>query len=176
LRVVASEDTWNDDNNQNLTHGTDVKLGVSGSSNYNVDLGTCCTGVKNGRAYVTFDLSSLPAGATIQSATLQLSGGPTTIGGSPVTARRVTSAWSEATMTTSNRPNNAGGGAAVTGSATNVSGTMVLTFNVASDVTGRATNLLNGWELRANGNTGSWWYSSEWATATQRPTLTVVYQ
>jgi hypothetical protein len=176
LRVVASEDTWNDDRATTTTHGNDPRLGIADSSQACFVIASAsCTTIRNARAYVKFDLSALPAGATVQSATIELEGGPTTIGASVVTARRVTSSWSESTMTYNSRPGNTSTGA-VTAAVTNVSGTMVATFNVTSFVQNRATtSITNGFELRPNG-ADSWWYSSEWAAASLRPTLTVIYQ
>jgi hypothetical protein len=177
LRVVASEDTWNDDRSTTSTHGNDPRLGVADSTQVCfVISGTSCTNIRNARTYLKFDLSLLPAGATVQTASLEIEGGPTTIGAAPVTIRRVTSSWTEAALTYNTRPSTASTGV-VTGAATNVSGTMVTTFNLATDIANRATvSVTNGWEVRPNGTTDSWWYSSEWTTASQRPTLTVIYQ
>ena len=137
---------------------------------------TSCTNVRNARTYVKFDLSSLPAGATIESATIQMVGGPTTISSTPVTARRVTSSWSESTMTYNSRPSTSSSGV-VTGASVASGGTEVLTLDVTAMVAARGTaTIANGWELRPNGTNDSWWYSSEWGTAAQRPTLTVVYR
>jgi hypothetical protein len=177
LQVTASEDTWNDDQATTTTHGNDVRLGIADATSicYVINNATCTT-FRNARTYLKFDLSGLPAGATIQSATIQLSGGPTTMIAAPLTIRRVTTAWTEAALTYNTRPTTSGSGA-VTAAASNVGGTEVATFNVLALVQNRATaTLTNGFELRPNGTTDSWWYSSEWATASQRPTLTVIYQ
>lgn len=176
LRVVATEDTWNDDRATNATHGNDPRLGIADTSQACFVIASpSCTTIRNARAYLKFDLSALPANATVQSATIELDGGPTTIGSSAVTARRVTGNWSEATMTYNSRPGTSSTGA-VTGSVTNVAGTMVASFNVTSFVRNRTTtSIANGFELRPNG-ADSWWYSSEWADAALRPTLTVIYQ
>ncbi len=177
LRLTATEDTWNDDRATTTTHGSDPRLGIADSSQVCfVIAAVSCTTIRNARAYVKFDLSAIPAGATITSATLELDGGPTTIGAAPATARRVTGTWSESTMTYNSRPGTSGTGA-VTGASADTAGTEVMTFNLTSLVQNRATtSIANGFELRPNGTTDSWWYSSEWTTAAQRPTLTVVYQ
>lgn len=177
LRVVASEDTWNNDRSANSRHGNDPRLAIAdGSQACLVIASANCTNVRNARSYVKFDLSSLPSDATIESATIQLVGGPTTISSTPVTARRVTSSWSESSMTFDSRPSTSSSGA-VTGTAVESGGTEVLTFDVRSAVAARGTtSVVNGWELRPNGNNDSWWYSSEWGTVAQRPTLTVVYR
>jgi hypothetical protein len=177
LQVTASEDTWNDDQATNATHGTDVRLGIADSTSvcYVINNATCTT-YRNARTYLKFDLSALPAGATVQSATVQLTGGPTTISATPLSLRRVTTAWTEAALTYNTRPSTSGSGA-VTAAATTSGSTKVATFNVLSFVQNRATtSIANGFEIRPNGTTDSWWYSSEWGTASQRPTLTVIYQ
>jgi hypothetical protein len=175
LRVVATEDTWNDDRAQNTPHGNDPRLGIADSSQACfVIAAASCTTIRNARAYVKFDLSALPAGASVQSATLTLRGGTGSSDSTPVEARRVTNAWTEA-MTYNARPSTSSNGA-VTGSATTVDSTVQLSLNMTSFVQNRGTtSIANGWELRPCG-TDSWWYSSEWADAALRPTLTVSYQ
>jgi len=177
LRVVASEDTWNDARARGTTHGDDPRLAIAdGSEACLVITGTSCTSVRNARSYVKFDLSALPVGATIESATIQMIGGPTTISSTPVTARRVTGSWNESTLTYDSRPSTSSSGV-ITGSAVASGGTEVLTLDATAMVAARGTaSVADGWELRSNGNNDSWWYSSEWDTETQRPTLMVVYR
>lgn len=177
LRVAANEDTWNDDRATTTTHGNDPRLAVVDSTQACLVIAAAsCTNVRNARSYVKFDLSALPAGATVQSASLQLVGGPTTVSTAPVTARRVTSTWSESTMTYNSRPSTSSSGV-VTGAAVASGGTEVLSLDVTAMVVARGTaTIAHGWELRPNGTNDSWWYSGEWSTAAQRPTLTVVYR
>jgi len=177
LRVVASEDTWNDDRATTTRHGSDPRLALADSSTACMVIASAsCTNVRNARSYVKFDLSLLPAGASIESATIQMTGGPTTISSAPVTARRVTTTWNESTLTYSSRPSTTGTGA-VTGTSVASGGTEVLTLDVRAMVAARGTAAIaNGWELRPNGSNDSWWYSKEWGTTAQRPTLTVVYR
>ncbi len=177
LRLVASEDTWNDDRATTTTHGSDPRLAIAdGTQACFVIANVTCTNVRNARTYVKFDLSGLPAGATVQSATIQMVGGPTSINAAPVTARRVTTAWSESTLTYNSRPTTSSSGV-VTGAAAASGGIEVLTLDVTAMVAARGTaTIANGWELRPNGTNDSWWYSSEWGTAAQRPTLTVIYR
>jgi hypothetical protein len=176
LRVVASEDTWNDDRATSTTHGSDPRLAIAdGSQACLVIANVSCTTVRNARTYVKFDLSSLPTGATIQSATIRMVGGPTSISSTPVLARRVISAWNESTLTYNSRPSTSSTGA-VTGASIASGSTEVLTLDVTAMVAARGTaTIANGWELRPNAN-DSWWYSSEWGTEQDRPTLTVIYR
>jgi hypothetical protein len=175
LRLVATDDTWNDDRATNTAHGNDPRLGIADNSQACfVIAGSSCTTIRNARAYVRFDLSALPASATIQSATLTLRGGTGSSDSTPVEARRVTNSWTEA-MTYYARPSTTGSGAVI-GSATTVAGTVQLSLNMTSFVRNRGTtSIANGWELRPSG-TDSWWYSSEWSDPALRPTLTVIYQ
>ena len=177
LRVIATEDTWNDDLATTTTHGNDPRLGIADATQacFVISL-VACTNIRNARSYLKFDLSALPAGVTVPSATLELDGGPTTIGTAPLSLRRVTTAWTEAALTFNTRPTSTGTGA-VTATAANVSGTMAASFTITSLVQNRSTtSIANGFEIRPNGAVDSWWYSSEWTTAAQRPTLTVIYQ
>lgn len=177
LRVVASEDTWNNARSASSRHGNDPRLAIANASpSCLVIASASCTTVRNARSYVKFDLSTLPSDATIESATIRMVGGPATISSTPVLARRVTSSWRESTMTFDDRPSTTGSGV-VTGTAVESGGIEVLTFDVRSAVAARATaTLVHGWELRSNGNNDSWWYSSEWGIASERPTLTVTYR
>jgi hypothetical protein len=177
LRVVASQDTWNDDRATNATHGSEPRMAIAdGSQACLVIANASCTNVRNARSYVKFDLSSLPSGATVQSATIRMVGGPTSISSTPVLARRVTSNWSESTLTYNSRPSTSGSGV-VTGASVASGSTEVLTLDVTAMVAARGTaTIANGWELRPNGSNDSWWYSSEWGTAEDRPTLTVIYR
>ncbi len=177
LRVTATEDSWNDDRARSTTHGSEPRLAIADSSTACLIIANeSCTNVRNARTYVKFDLSALPAGATIETATIQMIGGPTTISSTPVTARRVTSSWSESTMTYNSRPSTSSSGS-VTGASVASGDTEVLTLDVRAMVAARGTaTIANGWELRPNGSNDSWWYSSEWGTAAQRPMLTVTYR
>ena len=177
LRLVASEDTWNDDRARSARHGDDPRLAVADSSQGCLVIAdSSCTDVRNARTYVKFDLSAVPASATIESATIQMVGGPTSISSAPVAARRVTESWSESSMTYNSRPRTTRTGS-VTGASVASDGLELLTFDVTELVTDRdRVDIANGWELRPNGNNDSWWYSSEWDAPELQPTLTVVYR
>ena len=61
-------------------------------------------------------------------------------------------------------------------SVVNQSGVMIATIDVTADFSGGVASAANGFEIRASATTGSWWNSSECATSSLRPTLTVVYK
>jgi hypothetical protein len=133
----------------------------------------------NRRSFVRFDLSSIPSTARVQSATLQL-----TMSTAPTATRtyevdKVNAAWAESTLTWTNMPT------AAAATATVASGTtsgVNLTWNVTADaktfVANSSTNF--GWQIKdttessATARTATF-RTREWTTATQRPTLTVIY-
>jgi len=133
----------------------------------------------NQRSFVRFDLSAIPTTARVQSATLQL-----TMSTAPSATRtyevdKVNATWAETTLTWSNMPT------AAAATATVASGTtsgVNLTWNVTADaktfVANSATNF--GWQIKDSTESSApartaTFRTREWTTATQRPTLTVIY-
>ena len=133
----------------------------------------------NRRSFVRFDLSAIPATARVQLATLQL-----TMSTAPSASRtyeidKVNASWGETTLTWSNMP------AAASATATTTSGTtsgVNLTWNVTTDaktfVASSATNF--GWQAKDTVESSSTartatFRTREFTTASQRPTLTVIY-
>lgn len=84
--AAEGKDTWLYDWKPNWNHGTDVELQISSQPG------------ANGNGLVRFDLSAIPATATIRSAVLELreNAGASAIGGQ-VDVHRVTADWSEGT-------------------------------------------------------------------------------
>jgi hypothetical protein len=133
----------------------------------------------NQRSFVRFDLSAIPATARVQSATMQL-----TMSIAPTATRtyevdKINATWAETTLTWATIP------AASAATATVASGTasgVNLTWNVATDaqtfVANSAANF--GWQIKdatessATARTATF-RTREWTTASQRPTLTVIY-
>jgi len=133
----------------------------------------------NQRSFARFDLSAIPATARVQSATLQL-----TMSTAPTASRtyevdKVNASWTESALTWTTMP------AASAATTTVLSGTtsgVNLTWNVTTDaktfVANSATNF--GWQIKdstessATARTATF-RTREWTTATQRPTLTVIY-
>lgn len=133
---------------------------------------------KNQRAFVRFDISTIPAGSTVRSATQTLCTGWVSPG-RVYDLHRVTASWAELTVTWNNQPAVA---AAATTTLTVPSTTGCVTLTVTSDVqawvNGTASNF--GWRLKdqVEGNTpgrGTGFRSKEYTTAADRPQLEVTY-
>lgn len=139
------------------------------------------SGNANRRLFVRLDLSScsIPAGATVTSASLGLF--MTSAPGQSRTyeARRVNASWVETSITWNTQPAVVGVTSTV---ATGTTGSVRLQWNVATDVqafvSGSATN--NGWRIsdqteNAAASPESKFASDEHGTAAWRPTLVVGY-
>jgi hypothetical protein len=145
------------------------------SANYGsaTALNTGAVGTGQRSALVKFDLSSIPASATITSASLQLAKAQS-IGSGPVNLHRVTGSWSESTVTYSSF-------------ASAFDSTILASFNpsgastaISVDVTG----LVSGWHggsyanqgiLLAEPANGRMTAGSSESSAAQRPALSVCY-
>lgn len=174
---------------QALSTCIDIQRGLGGTvedaylspttPNYNAGSAvTLYTGLSSGeekRSVLKFGLGAIPAGSTIDSATLKLSQ-VYKASGSAVRVRRVSAAWTEGTATW-NTVGNAFDPAAVAGTIDAASGQGLRT----ADVTG----LVQGWVSGAYANDGllieetpttkTEFRSSENTTPANRPMLTVCY-
>lgn len=170
--LSAAADTYADADllNKDVNYGTATELHVKSLA------------LADKRSFLRFDLTpcSIPSGARIKTARLDLflAAAPSTTRTYEV--RRVTAAWGETTLTSSNQP-----GVAASATATASTGTtsnVTVAWSVAGDlqafVDGTAIN--NGWRL-ADQSEGALlaeegkFSSREHATASQRPSLTVTY-
>ena len=129
------------------------------------------------RAFVGIDISSIPAGSTVSSATLTLcvveSSGDGQIG-STDEVRRVTAAWGETTITWNNQ---ASVSSTVTGTIT-VPGTSCVNVDVTSDVQAWVSGVANnGWRVsNQDAGFGSVDYGTrENSSPSSRPHLEVTY-
>ncbi|MEA3052932.1 MAG: trimeric autotransporter adhesin [Sphingomonadales bacterium] len=154
---------------------TDVRQNGGGISN----CGTCNqVSVRNHstgefRALYQFDLSSIPAGSRLVSATLRV--WVTGTDNSSVGVYRVTQSWSEGTLTWANSGGVSHDATAIA-SFTPASSGRYYDINVASLVAlWRGGTANNGMILKIGGNnTLATFTSKEWTTASQRPQLVVV--
>lgn len=134
------------------------------------------------RIVIKFDISSLPAGATISSASLRLI--PTNTSGYDRTyaAHRITDSWAEGTVTWTNTGSDYDG-TATDNQLVDYDGGVPdsVNWDVTSDVQdfvdGTETNY--GWLIKDNPETGTsrWWQfgTKENATSANRPILRVIY-
>ena len=109
---------------------------------------------KNSRSFVRFNVSTIPAGSTIDSATLTLCAGWVPNTTRTYELHRVTGTWSETTITWNNQPTVAGTPTQTqTTPAVASCWTWTVTGDVQAWVNGTATNY--GWRLKdqAEGNT-----------------------
>ena len=135
----------------------------------------------NRRAFVRFDLASCGLGAddAIRAATLSFSLGTAPGSSRMHEVRRVTAAWSETGITSSNQPAVAGSATAVQPTGTTAGAR--ITWNVLADVQAfRSGTTNNGWRISdATENAGTAvegvYRSREFATAADRPRLTIDY-
>jgi hypothetical protein len=176
---TATADTYVQQGSANATAGTATSMNVSSLS-----------GSKNQRAYVKFDLSRcaplIATTATVQVATLRLLVSALPSGGACATedVYRVTSTWSETTLTWNTQPTFATprtgftsvGGGSCTTTTTNVYANWNVTADVAAFVATTATNF--GWMIRDATESASTvrtvgYYSTEINTLGASPQLVV---
>jgi len=173
VTLPASQDSWVEQANQSTNHGGDTTLRVQG--------GTGPTAKK--RALVQFDLSSIPACASVSSAILKLQIGSSTTS-TTHEVRAITQSWTEGGVTWLSRDGtnswSAAGGAfsgTVTANATTGTAAGPITWDVTADVlsflAGSSPN--NGWivKVASEGTAVAHTYDSR--EGTTPPSLAVTY-
>lgn len=132
---------------------------------------------KNRRSFVRFDVSSIAAGSTVNSATLTLCASSVT-NNRTYNVHRVTASWVETSITWSNQPSVA---ASATSSATTPPSPSCMTWSVTSDVQAWVDGTANN-GLRISDNTEdsggtslTTYATRENDTAGNRPNLSVTY-
>jgi hypothetical protein len=129
VTLVASADTWMDQNSTSNNFGSDSILKVQAKDGNNF------------RALVQFVLPNLPSGCVVQSATLRLYA-PSSSGGRTLQALQVNGAWTEGSVNWSNQP-------ATTGTAvTTGSGNGYREWNVSAIVQLMYSGTNNGFLIR----------------------------
>ena len=136
LTLSATADSWIDSGSTSQNKGTDSILKVQAKSG------------NNNRSLVLFDMSSIPAGCTIESATLRLYASSWT-NGRTLRALRVTANWTENGVTWSNQPSTNG-----TASTTS-SGSGYRQWNVTSQVQSMVSGPNYGFLIRDASENGS---------------------
>jgi uncharacterized repeat protein (TIGR02543 family) len=167
----ASKDTYIDQNQPTTNFGSANDLDVKSADGH--------PSSNNKRALIAFNLSSIPAGSTITSATLKLY-----VNGAPADPRihevhRVTASWLEGAATWNTTPSFLGSVTA-TASITSSSNHTIVSWNVTSDVSAFVNGTTNnGWLIKDSSenanNTEEAIYASKDQSAKPVPELVVVY-
>jgi hypothetical protein len=163
--LSATADSYVGSDHATQNNGTATTLSIDGNS----------TKIK--RAFVAFSVASIPAGSTINSATLTLCETSTTTGRTHV-LRLATSTWTETGITWNNQPTVSGTQSASIATTSSLSCfNFTVTADVQSWVNGTANN---GWRLNDSDETlaaGSAvnYASRENGTAANRPKLAITY-
>ena len=163
VSLAAAADSYVRQSSPGLNYGTAAEMRVD----------------RQERSFIMFDLSSIPEGATVLSATLTLCL-PSNPGGAAIgrthELRRVTSDWSEMGATWSNQPSVADASAKLTVPAA----AQCVSVGVADDVEAWLGGVANyGWRIsdQTEANGAAVKYSTrEEATADLRPRLDVTYE
>lgn len=137
--------------------------------------------VGNRRTLLRFDLAScgIPAGARVTSATLALVLSQAPASSRVYEVRRVTSSWSESTITWTSQPTVAGSATAT--ATTGTSSGVTLSWDVSADAQAFVAGTSNdGWRVADSSESAlvavsGTFGSRERATAAERPTLTVSF-
>jgi hypothetical protein len=155
---------------------------VNPSSNFGgqPDMEVCGTSTAVDRSLVQFDISSIPAGSTVVSATLRLcyKNDPTAAVGHVHELRQVTSAWTEAGVTWNTQPTVSG---SVTSTVVVPPAQTCVSFAVTADVQAWVDGMSNyGWRLNDANETLSSPSNSKYVTRedsapADRPRLDVTY-
>ncbi len=133
---------------------------------------------KNQRSFVEFDVSSIPSGSTVNTATLTLCATKVPSSARTIDLHRITASWVETTLTWNNQPSVAG---SVTDSATTPGSPACMTWDVAADVQLWIDGTANeGWRAKDAVEGQGTKYITEFATRengtpAHRPILDVNY-
>ena len=160
-------DTWADEQKPTLNKGTTTTMTTRSWQS-----------AKDGRSFVEFDVSSIPAGSTVNTATLTLCAVAVPTSTRTIDLHRITASWVETTLTWNNQPAVA---ASVTDSATTPGSPACMTWDVAADVQLWIDGTANeGWRAKDSVEGQGTKYITEFATRengtpADRPILDVNY-
>ena len=163
--LIAASDSWVTEKKPGQNHGSDILIEVKS---------------KNGQAargFVEFDISSIPAGSTINSATLNLCAILVPNPSRTYDVHRVTAGWAEGTITWNNQPPVA---VAATDSAATPTSPWCMTWTVTTDVQAWVDGTANnGWRVRdsveTDNDTGRFRSREDAAVPADQPSLRVVF-
>jgi flagellar capping protein FliD len=159
VTLTAVSDTYANKQQATTAHGAATSMLVNGHPN------------QTKHAFVRFDLSGIPSGATVEAASLTLRRSVTTTG--TYTLDRAATAWTEAGLTWATAPDVTGTGHARASSTTSVTWSSAgLVADVASMVASPSKN--HGWRVAAGAN-GDVAFAAREGSPTLGPTLVVTY-
>ncbi|NCG36397.1 MAG: DNRLRE domain-containing protein [Actinobacteria bacterium] len=182
--LYPSHDSFTNDKAKNTNYGSEEYFAVT-TGTKTVTYGGQSTEVKKGKAYLSFDVSGVCAGA-VTSATLQLTGPSSNNVSGSFHYDPIEASWDESTITKNNKPSTGDhididdGDATSTYTVANIDVMSTLhdsaqengLIDSSGDFNSSSDTALYGWELKDWNNTV--WYSSEHPTQSLRPTLTIV--
>lgn len=168
----SSADTWLDQQNPTTADGSDTLLHVHSRGP--------AGNPRNRRSLVQFDISSIPSGSTVTSATLGLNLNTAPSSSRTHDVHRATSSWVETSVTWNTMPtfNATATASAATGTTSGAWISWTVTSDVSAYIGGTATNY--GWLVKDQTENDSpeimsHYESRESATTTIRPKLTVTF-
>jgi len=170
----SAADSWLDQKNDTTNYGSDTTMTVDSHR-----LGVS----RNGRAVVQFDISQIPTGSTVSSATLSLYASAVPASTRTYYAHVITTSWAEGTVTWNTPWTTPGGDSnASTVSATTPGSAGWMNFDVTSDVSSFVNGTANyGWLIKdGTEDSGTEYittfYTKEEGTQTTlRPKLSVTF-
>lgn len=165
ITLRATHDSYTDEGTPNRNFGGQVKIGVNGSGAGQLQ-----------RTYITFSLKALPKNAIVKEALLHTYlRGSTWAGANVLTARRITTAWSESKIKFSDAPTTTATNDATATVTAGSAGDEVewdVTDMVADAVSGSA---FHGIRITKDTSGDDFFHSSEQSNHNLRPKLVVTY-
>ena len=160
-------DSWVYGNSPSANYGTSTEMEVKSDNG------------QNGRSFVRFDVSSVPGGSTVSSATLTLCATEVAVATRTYELHRVAASWVETSVNWSNQPGVSGG---ATDSATTPATPACMTWTVTTDVQAWVDGTANdGWRAKDASEDSSTTYRTVFRTREEavvtsaRPKLEVTY-
>ena len=169
VNISVDKDSYIDTKKPSTNFGTDQALGVGTYEIRRIQY--------HKRAFVYFDLSTIPAGAEIYSAKIKLKRNGTVSGSNPWLTKRIEDSWGETTITAANQPTISNDAADVSSTYSNSNDTVIFNVSYMAKQMHRGLVDNEGWCIQvtdetSTATTGVDFYSSE---SSYMPILEVKY-